>query len=337
MKERALRLSEVIEYIFQKGKAKDMKELAQKVGVTRQALYSARRGAKGYSSGKICKKVADIAELDSFWLLHGGEKPSELRECEMPNEIDDNIIDQAGALERIEKTISMLKMSGKISSKTDFASEIGYEKSSVYRVLDGSTQITDKFLRKISKTYDVSIAWLKRGVGSMMMDEVKGKIPNNEKIVEPPLSLMRVPIVPIAARAGYLLRYEDVSYLDMLPDMEIPVDRYMSGVYRVFEVAGDSMDDETKESLLHGDRVLCRSIDFKHWETIPISLVRYWVVVTREEGIVIKKISGFNAETQTLTLSSNNKEYENIEIELQSILELYSVEGIVQRKMMWYK
>lgn len=103
------------------------------------------------------------------------------------------------------------------------------------------------------------------------------------------------PIVPIKAQAGYLSTFfqdetENIKYID-LPFFESFVQK------RTFEVEGDSMIPKFQA----GDYIVCQAIE----NTQNLTSDKYYVLVSRQEGILLKKILNDKQRKYYLLLSEN--------------------------------
>ncbi|MFN8286637.1 MAG: S24 family peptidase [Chitinophagales bacterium] len=144
--------------------------------------------------------------------------------------------------------------------------------------------------------------------------------------------LMDVPIVNQYAYAGYLRGYSDEEYLENLPKLPWLVDKEYKGVYRIFEVRGDSMDDGSSDSYLEGDKVLARQISKDHWKS-KLHIKKWdFVLVHKTEGIMIKKITEHQIENGILKLHSLNPLYEDFTVSLKDIVEIYNVVQVARKK-----
>lgn len=144
--------------------------------------------------------------------------------------------------------------------------------------------------------------------------------------------LMNVPLVNQYAYAGYLSGYSDEEYVVRLPKVPFLVDREYKGTYRCFEVRGDSMDDGTVDSYLPGDKVLGRQIAQAHW--VNKLHIRKWdfIIVHKTEGILIKRIADHQTEQGLLRLHSLNPLYEDADIHLKDVVEIYNVVQVARKK-----
>lgn len=143
-----------------------------------------------------------------------------------------------------------------------------------------------------------------------------------------------VPLVDIRAKAGYLTDYANDTYIESLPLIPIKTEREYKGKYLIFEVEGDSMNDGSISSLIDGDRVLCRNIGKEHWR-FPLHIDQwFFVIVHKEEGVIIKEIVDHNIDAGTITCHSLNHLYgEDFTLRLNDISELYNVVELVHRPL----
>lgn len=130
-------------------------------------------------------------------------------------------------------------------------------------------------------------------------------LPNNEE---------NVVLVPIKARAGYLLGYGDAEYLEQLPAYSLPGLRH--GTYRMFEVAGTSMFPTLQDA----DAVAAKwatTADFKD--------DRVYVIVHKTEGILVKRCLFREGKIICKSDHPNRGEYPNIVLNLADVLEVWYV------------
>ncbi len=143
--------------------------------------------------------------------------------------------------------------------------------------------------------------------------------------VEIPLNYIKVPVIPIHAQAGFLSGYGDTAYWDGLPNEIWEVDKQYKGDYVVFEVKGDSMDDNSVNAILEGDRILCREIGRQHWQN-KLHINKWnFVIVHREEGIIVKRITEHDVDKGVIKCHSLNSYYEDFEVNLNDVIALYNV------------
>ena len=134
-------------------------------------------------------------------------------------------------------------------------------------------------------------------------------------------------LVTVKARAGYLSGYGDPAHVGKLEAFKIP--GFRVGCFRMFEVEGLSMHPTFND----GDILITRSL-----ETLAdIREDRIHVVVTRNDGIVVKRVLNRVQTDGKLILKSDNKkdkaQYPNLVISPDDILEIWYTIGYMSRIM----
>jgi transcriptional regulator with XRE-family HTH domain len=136
-----------------------------------------------------------------------------------------------------------------------------------------------------------------------------------------------VVLVPVRARAGYLSGYEDPDFIQTLPTYRLPGLNH--GTFRMFEVFGHSMVPTFHES----DIIICRFVD----NLLEIRDDRINVVVSKREGVVVKRVVNRVQKDGVLILNSDNQrhtgEYPPIIINPEEILEIWYAVAFMSRQM----
>ncbi|MFC0186036.1 helix-turn-helix transcriptional regulator [Pseudarcicella hirudinis] len=132
----------------------------------------------------------------------------------------------------------------------------------------------------------------------------------------------------IYAYAGYLQGFNEVEYLDELPKFSIIVDKYYKGIYRAFQVRGESMFDGTIQSICSGEVAVGRHISKDYWKSK--FHLHQWedYIIVHNEGIIIKRIIRHDVENGIIVCHSLNPDkdiYPDVEINLSDCLEIYNV------------
>ena len=126
--------------------------------------------------------------------------------------------------------------------------------------------------------------------------------------------------VPVKAAAGYLAGYADDEFIDELNTFTLPM--LGAGQYRAFEIVGDSMLPTPSGSVIVGQK------------TDGVEDVRSnspYVVVSRNEGIVYKRIVKSNKSKNKLTMVSDNPAYQPYYMNAEDILELWQAQMVIQK------
>lgn len=138
----------------------------------------------------------------------------------------------------------------------------------------------------------------------------------NQKIGDAKRNLIH--FVPVKAAAGYLTGYEDSEFLDELNTFTLPM--LSGGNYRAFEIIGDSMLPTPSGSIIVGEKVEAID-DVKN--NVPC------IVVSRNEGIVYKRIVKNNRSKNKVSLVSDNPQYQPYQINSEDIAEIWLAQMVI--------
>jgi transcriptional regulator with XRE-family HTH domain len=129
-----------------------------------------------------------------------------------------------------------------------------------------------------------------------------------------------IPFVPIKAAAGYLAGYGDPEFIDELNTFTLPM--LAGGDYRAFEIVGDSMMPTPSGSVIVGERVSSLE-DVKSNQT--------YIVVSKNDGIVYKRILKNNKQKNKMTLVSDNPSYQPYTVNADDIIEVWQAQMIISK------
>ena len=127
-------------------------------------------------------------------------------------------------------------------------------------------------------------------------------------------------LVPAKAAAGYLAGYADTDFLDELNTFTLPM--LAPGNYRAFEIIGDSMMPTPSGSVIVGEKV--ESIE-------DVKTTNTYVVLSKSDGIVYKRVVKNNKTKNKLTLVSDNPHYEPYQVNSEDLLEIWKAVYILQK------
>jgi len=126
--------------------------------------------------------------------------------------------------------------------------------------------------------------------------------------------------VPVKAAAGYLASYADTEFIDELNTFTLPM--LSGGNYRAFEIIGDSMLPTPSGSIIVGEK-----ID----NTSDIKNSQAYIVVSRNEGIVYKRVEKNNRAKNKLTLVSDNPQFQPYQINAEDVMELWQAQMVISK------
>lgn len=122
-----------------------------------------------------------------------------------------------------------------------------------------------------------------------------------------------VELVMQKASAGYLSGYQDVEFVKDLPKISMPV-LPRNKTYRAFEIQGDSMLPVLPGSIIFGEYLEAVS---------SIKSGQLYILITKQDGIVFKRIFNFSEGDSKLLLVSDNRQYEPYAVDVHDVLEIW--------------
>ena len=126
--------------------------------------------------------------------------------------------------------------------------------------------------------------------------------------------------VPVKAAAGYLAGFEDPEFVDELNTFTLPM--LANGNYRAFEIIGDSMLPTPSGSVIVGEKIE----NFDH-----VKPNQTYIVISRSEGIVYKRIQPDAKTKAKITLVSDNPNYPPYSVNTGDVAEVWQAQMIISR------
>ena len=126
--------------------------------------------------------------------------------------------------------------------------------------------------------------------------------------------------VPVKVAAGYLAGYADSEFIDELNTFTLPM--LTGGSYRAFEIIGDSMMPTPSGSIIVGEKVE---------KTENIKNNAAYIVVSKNEGIVYKRVVKNNKNKNKLTLVSDNPAFQPYQVQTADVLEMWQAQAVIAK------
>jgi transcriptional regulator with XRE-family HTH domain len=215
---------------------------------------------------------------------------------------------------RLGRNIRRLR---ELKNKTmeQLADELGISTSGLHSYESGRTEPDSRMLIRLSKYFQVAIdAFLKCDLDRVPSAKLI-RLDNNRLVF--PITVDHegndlIEVVPVKARAGYLNGYSDPEFVGELPRMNLPF--IPVGKHRAFPIKGDSMPP-----LKDGSWVVGKFVE--RWDDIRDG--RTYIVLTRNEGLVYKRVVNKLKKERFLELHSDNPVYEAYKVKAEDILEVW--------------
>lgn len=200
-------------------------------------------------------------------------------------------------------------------TQDQFAQQLGIKRSLVGAYEEGRAEPRLELIQKMAQLFDVSVdgflgdrelaAAYKRGSEVLVVTVDEHQRDNIE-------------FVPAKAAAGYLNGYADTEYVKELPKFKLPV--LPRGTYRAFEINGDSMLPILPGTVVIGEYVE----DLRHLKN-----GKTYVLVTKREGIVYKRVFNYLDENGKLFLVSDNRQYAPFQLDGDEVLEAWAAKAYI--------
>ena len=202
-------------------------------------------------------------------------------------------------------------------TQEEFAIKLNVKRSLIGAYEEERAEPKLEVLELISELFNLSLDELllqeldKEKNGDYLQQRRKLKMGSDAAIVQ---------FVPIRAAAGYMAGYADPDFVDELNTFTLPM--LAPGQYRAFEIVGDSMLPTPSGSVIVGEKVE-RMDELKNNNS--------YVVLSRNEGIVYKRIAKDKEAKNKLTLISDNPIYEPYTVIEEDVLEIWKAVYILQK------
>ena len=152
------------------------------------------------------------------------------------------------------------------------------------------------------------------------LSDAKGNYLSKRRAQKMAAATNDIQLVPVKAAAGYLAGYADPEFLDELNTFTLPM--LAPGTYRAFEIVGDSMLPTASGSVIVGEKVD---------DLEEVKSNQTYIVVSRNEGIVYKRVMKNNKARTKLTLVSDNTAYQPYNVNTDDVLEVWRAQMIISK------
>ncbi len=210
-------------------------------------------------------------------------------------------------------------------TQQQFADQIGIKRSLVGAYEEERAEPKYDLLKIIASFFEITIDdFINETINEKWAPKPKGD-PANLRILS--ISVDKednenIELVPLKASAGYLNGYADPEYVAALPKFYLPM--FKQGTYRAFEIKGDSM-----LPLASGTIIIAEYLE--NWGDIKSG--ETYVVVSKTEGVVYKRMGNRFKEQKKLKLVSDNPVYEPYEISGEDILEIWKAKAYISTQL----
>lgn len=201
-------------------------------------------------------------------------------------------------------------------TQDEFARKLGIKRSLLGAYEEERAEPRYDVLETVSDLFKVSIDDLLR----KDLGETKGSYLAKRRQLKMAAESNVVYFVPVKAAAGYLNGYADPEFLDELNTFTLPM--LSSGTYRAFEIIGDSMLPTPSGSVIVGEKV--DSLE-------DVKNNHAYIILSKTEGVVYKRIVKNNRAKNKLTLVSDNPSFQPYQINAEDVLEFWSAQMVISK------
>jgi transcriptional regulator with XRE-family HTH domain len=226
----------------------------------------------------------------------------------------------ANFMAKISSNIKFLRKKKGLTQQ-QFADQIGIKRSLVGAYEEERADPKYELLKTIALFFEISIDdFINETIDDKWAPKPKGD-QSNLRILT--ISVDKednenIEMVPLKASAGYLNGYADREYVGQLPKLYLPM--FKQGTYRGFEINGDSMLPLASGTTIIGEYV-------ENWGDVKPG--ETYVVISKTEGVVYKRIGNKFKDSKKLKLVSDNPVYDPYEINGEDILEIWKAKAYI--------
>lgn len=224
-------------------------------------------------------------------------------------------------LAKLNENIKFLRKKFGYTQET-FAQAIGIKRSLVGAYEEGRADPRLHNLLSMSELFNVSVDTLiSKDVADLSDDELymSGDGAKILSITVDSEDRENIELIPQKASAGYLNGYADPGFIEDLPKFRLPM-LPSNATYRAFEISGDSM-----LPLEPGTVIIGQYIDHVR----EIKNGKTYVLLSKDEGVVYKRVFNYVDENGMLFLVSDNKSYSPYQVDAKNIIEVWEAKAFI--------
>jgi transcriptional regulator with XRE-family HTH domain len=223
---------------------------------------------------------------------------------------------------KVNENIKYLRKKFGYTQET-FAEAIGIKRSLVGAYEEGRADPRLNNLLRMTEVFNVSVDTLITKEVSKLPDEELHQVEEGKAKI---LSITvdkedneNIELIPQKASAGYMNGYADPTYIEKMPRFQLPM-LPRNATYRAFEISGDSMLPLQSGTIIIGEYI----------ENIAhIKNGKTYVLLSKEEGVVYKRVFNYVDDNGKLFLVSDNKSYSPYQVDAKDIIEAWESKAYI--------
>lgn len=223
---------------------------------------------------------------------------------------------------KVNENIKFLRKKFGYTQET-FAEAIGIKRSLVGAYEEGRADPRLNNLLRMSDVFNVSVDKI---ISAVVSEIPEDQLHQTEEGSTKVLSITvdseereNIELIPQKASAGYMNGYADPTYIESLPKFQLPM-LPKNATYRAFEITGDSMLPLQPGTIIIGEYV----------ENIAhVKNGKTYVLLSKEEGVVYKRVFNYVEDNGKLFLVSDNKSYSPYQVDAKDIIEVWESKAFI--------
>jgi transcriptional regulator with XRE-family HTH domain len=226
----------------------------------------------------------------------------------------------------VNKNLKFLRVQQGLTQK-QLAEKLGLKQAAVGAYEEERSTPPVTCLVEISRIFNVSLDHLiNSDLSHLPQKEWKSKTAGRSKevlaITVDHHNKENVELVTQKAFAGYLSGYQDPEFVKDLPKISMPM-LPKNKTYRAFEIKGDSMLPLQPGSVIFGEYI----------ENIEsVKNAKLYILITKQDGIVFKRVFNFIDQQGKLLLVSDNRSYQPYAISAEDIMEIWAAKAFFSQQ-----
>ncbi len=203
-------------------------------------------------------------------------------------------------------------------TQEEFANKLHIKRSLIGAYEEERAEPRLEVLEKLCNIFKISLDELL--LKDLIVAKSGGSYIDKRRAMKLAAELQDIQFVPMKAAAGYLAGYADPEFIDELNTFTLPM--LAPGNYRAFEIVGDSMLPTPAGSVIVGEKIQ---------DPEEIKANNTYIVVSKNSGVVYKRINRNNRSKNKVTLMSDNPQYEPYQINVDEIIEIWKAHMIITK------
>jgi transcriptional regulator with XRE-family HTH domain len=222
----------------------------------------------------------------------------------------------------------------------DAACRLGVSRQTVYQYFDSDT-LNRESVKKILEVFEAKESDIFEAE-FMEMPKVQNEINQtvqeyaNQFIeLEGGKSLVVTPLIEDYSQSEFIKNHQNPEFINQLPNHSIVIEVFKKGKYFSFRVLGEAMDNGTSESIKENSIVTAREIPKDFWQSHFLTVRNKDYVIICQNGVFIKRVSGYSHDRQEITCSSLNPEnfiYPDFELKLSECIMILTIISVTTNR-----